>query len=199
MTEKHTIWDSTLAEFRQRAAGAEQPTTGVSVAVISATLGAGLLQMVLELMAKRANFAGDVHQLSLLRRAAKDASEQLMLHADADNAAYQAYSEARRNKAGTDEMARCQRATIDVPLRAARGCLATLNLCTQAAGVVTGPITADLATAAILLESAVRSILRCISENLRHRPDEQVAVECAAMQVAAARFLNELALRPAHG
>jgi formiminotetrahydrofolate cyclodeaminase len=197
LTEKPTVWDLTLSSFRERTAQAGQPTTGVSVAVVSATLGASLLEMVLELMAKRSTFAGDASRLTHLRVSARDASQQLMLHADADIAAYGAYTEARRTKAAATEIARCQQATIDVPLQAARASLAALDLCVQASAIVTGPMIADLATATILLEGAVRSILGCVSENLRRLPNEQAAAECLVMKQAASRLLKAVVPSPA--
>jgi methenyltetrahydrofolate cyclohydrolase len=196
LAEKTTIRESTLAAFRERVADAEQISTGVSVAAVSAALGASLLQMVLELMAKRPAFAGDVRQLASLRRAAQHASERLMLHADADIAAYLAYMNARRMKADAAEIARCQRRTVEVPLEAARSALAALRLCAEAAGIVSGAITADLSTAAILLQGAVRSMTLCIAENVRQVADGQAKAQCAAMEEEACQVLNAVVLRP---
>lgn len=185
-----TIWDSKLDAFCERVANGDPTSTGVSVAAVSAALGASLLEMVLEIIARRTMFPGSAEKLASLRRAVKNESERLMLCVDTDIAAYGAYMEALRSKADPAEIARCQHRTVEVPLQAARAAIAALDLCGQARNIVSGAITADLSTAAILLESAVRAILRCVEENLRAVPDPRAAAECTAFGEEASRMLR---------
>ena len=192
MGETNTIWDWKLTAFREKVASAGQTATGVSVAAVSAALGASLLQMVLAIIARRATFAGDPEKLSALRRDAGSNAEQLMRCADADITAYHAYREARRAKAPDTEIERRQRVAIGVPLEAARCSLATLHLCAEAGSFVRGAIAADLATAAILLESAVRAMLLCVKENLRRLPVAKIDGECAALEEGASGVLREV-------
>ena len=79
-------------------ASSEPTPAGVSVAAVSAVLGASLLQKVLEIVAKRKSFTGDLEKLSSLREAARNEAERLTQYADEDIAAYRSYMEARSRK-----------------------------------------------------------------------------------------------------
>jgi methenyltetrahydrofolate cyclohydrolase len=186
-------------------ASGEPTPAGVSVAAVSAALGASLLQKVLEIVAKRKSFAGDREKLSSLHEAARKEAERLTQYADEDIAAYHGYLEARRSKATsktTDaELARSLRNVMETPLNGARSALSGLNLCVDAAELVHGAVAADLATAAILLEGAVRSMLLCVVVNLQELPDIEVTAECKEIQEKALRqlasVLRQVAIRSA--
>jgi methenyltetrahydrofolate cyclohydrolase len=173
-------------------ASAEPAPAGVSVSAVSATLGVSLLQKVLEIVAKRKNFAGDPGRLASLRKAARNESERLTQCANEDIAAYRAYMEARRLKTGEAETARTLRDVIEVPLKAARSALSGLDLCADAAGIVRGAVAADLGTAAILLAGAVRAMLLSAEVNLRQLPDGEASVECREIGEKAARQLGSV-------
>ena len=78
---------------------------------------------------------------------------------------------------------------METPLNASRSALSGLNLCVEAAELVHGAVAADLATAAILLEGAVRSMLLCVEVNLQQLPDREVTAECKAIEEKALRQL----------
>jgi methenyltetrahydrofolate cyclohydrolase len=186
------IWKATLESFRDSVASAEPAPAGVSVSAVSATLGVSLLQMVLEIVAKRKSFAGDRGELSSLRQAAKNEADRLARCADEDIAAYRAYIAARRLKTGDAEAARSLRAVLETPLQAARSALSGLDLCAAAAGMVNGAVAADLGTAAILLAGAVRALLLSVDVNLRQLPDREVMVECREIEARALRQLDSV-------
>jgi len=192
------IWDATLESFRESVASAEPAPAGVSVSAVSATLGVSLLQKVLEIVAKRKSFAGDLAHLASLRQAARNESERLSQYANDDIAAYRAYMEARRLKTaaigtGEAETVRALRDVVEVPLKAARSALSGLDLCADAAGLVHGAIAADLGTAAILLAGAVRAMLLSAEVNLRQLPDREGAiVECGEIEAKALRQLDSI-------
>ena len=169
-TTANGIWKATLESFRESVASAEPTPAGVSVSAVSATLGVSLLQKVLEIVAKRKSFAGDLGHLASLRQAARNESERLTQYANEDIAAYRAYMEARRLKTADVETARALRDVIEKPLKAARSALACLDLCTEAAGFVHGAVAADLGTAAILLAGAVRAMLLSVDVNRQQLP-----------------------------
>jgi len=186
------IWESTLESFRRSVASAEPVPAGVSVSAVSATLGLSLLQKVLEIVARRKSFAGDPAELATLRHAAKDESARLARCADEDIAAYQDYMAARRLKAGEAEAAHALRAVVEAPLKAARSALSGLDLCAAAAGMVTGAVASDLATAAFLLAGAARAMLLSVEVNLRQLPDREVMAECRQIEAKALRYLDSV-------
>ncbi|MEY2394268.1 MAG: hypothetical protein QOF94_613 [Acidobacteriaceae bacterium] len=184
-------------------ASSEPTPAGVSVAAVSAVLGTSLLQKVLEIVAKRKSFTGDLEKLSSLRDAARNEAERLTQYADEDIAAYRSYMEARSRKTACEatdaELARSLRGVMETPLNASRSALSGLNLCVAAAELVHGAVAADLATAAILLEGAVRSMLLCVEVNLQELPDRKATAECKEIEEKALRqlasVLKQVAIR----
>jgi formiminotetrahydrofolate cyclodeaminase len=200
-TTANRIWNTTLEAFRESVASSEPTPAGVSVAAVSAVLGASLLLKVLEIVAKRKSFTGDLEKLSSLREAARNEAERLAQYADEDTAAYRSYMEARREKATDAELARSLHGVMETPINASRSTLSSLNLCVEAAELVHGAVAADLATAAILLEGAVRSMLLCVEVNLQEFPDREVTAECKEIEEKALRqlasVLRQVAIRSA--
>lgn len=141
-------------------------------------------------MAKRKSFAGDRGRLASLRQAAGNESERLTQCADEDVAAYRAYLEARRLQAADVKAA--LRDVNETPLRAARSALAGLDLCADAAGIVSGAVAADLGTAAILLAGAVRAMLLSVDVNLQQHPDRETSVESREIEEKALRQLDSV-------
>jgi formiminotetrahydrofolate cyclodeaminase len=141
---------------------------------------------VLEIVAKRKSFTGDLPRLSSLREAAKNEAERLTQYADEDIAAYRGYMEARSRKStceATDaELAGSLHGVMETPLNASRSALSGLILCVEASEIVHGAVGADLATAAILLEGAVRSMLLCVQVNLQHLPNREATAECKEIE-----------------
>jgi formiminotetrahydrofolate cyclodeaminase len=135
------IWTSTLADFRDRVAAAEPMPAAVSVSAVTASLGLSLLIKVLQIVARRKSFAGDPKRLAEIVEGARGESANLAACADQDT--------------GGNEL----------PLRAARSAIAGLDLCFEAAPMVTGAIAADLDAATMLLAAAARAILLCVRSN----------------------------------
>jgi formiminotetrahydrofolate cyclodeaminase len=156
--------------------------TGVSAAAASATLGLNLLVMVLEIVAKRKNFAGDLEKLKSLCDGARSESERLARYAYEDVAAYAEYMKSRR----------LTRRLIEVPMQTARSALLGLDLCAEAVGMVSGAVVSDLGTAAILLAGAVRAILLHVDVNLQHQPDPHATVERQELEKRALRQLDSI-------
>jgi glutamate formiminotransferase/formiminotetrahydrofolate cyclodeaminase len=188
-TTANGIWNTTLETFRESVASSEPTPAGVSVAAVSAALGASLLQKVLAIVAKRKSFADDQGRLLSLCEAAGNQAARLTQYAEDDIAAYRGYMEARRLKTTDAQFANSRRQVMETPLNGARAALSGLNLCVDAAEIVHGAVAADLATAAILLEAAVRSMLLCVAVNLQELPDRKLTAECKEIEEKALRQL----------
>jgi formiminotetrahydrofolate cyclodeaminase len=184
----NTIWNATLESFRESVASAEPPPAGVAVAAVSATLGVNLLLKVLAIVARRKSFAADTEKLSPLLQAAKNESVRLTQYADDDIAAYRAYLESRRLK--IEDHAMALREAIETPFRAAESALSSLDLCADAAGLVHGAVLADLATAAILLNGAIRAMLLSVEVNLQQLSDAEISAKIQLMREKARQELD---------
>jgi formiminotetrahydrofolate cyclodeaminase len=138
--------------------------------------------VVLEIVAKRKNFVGDLAKLKSLCSAARSESEHLARYSEDDIAAYSEYLKSRQ----------ATRKLIEAPLQAARSALLGLDLCVDAAGMVRGAVAADLGTAAILLEAAVRAILLNVDANLQQLPDHEAMAERKELEAKACQRLDAI-------
>jgi formiminotetrahydrofolate cyclodeaminase len=139
-----SIWESTLAGFRDRLASLESVPAGVSTAAVTGCFALGLLIKVLKIASRRGNeVAGLVSEAGQL-------SEELSQLADDDIAAYRERS----------------RAMIKVPLRTARAGVSGVLLCERATPFVHSAIAPDLVTAAKLLAAVVQSTIGTVEANL---------------------------------
>ncbi len=143
-----SIWDSTLAAFRDRLASVESVPAGASTAAVTGALGLGLLVKVLEIASRRGA------EVAPLLARARELSGKLSQLADDDIAAYRQRS----------------RAMIEVPLKIARGAAAGFALCEEARGLVHKAIAPDLITAATLLDAVVQSTVLTVESNLEQLP-----------------------------
>lgn len=163
-----SIWSVALATFRDRLASLEPVPAGVSAAAVTATLGLALLIKVLEIAAKRKDFAGDRHLAESLAHDARNKSQLLAHLADEDIVAFHQYLDCLRRKESTDA---ALRKAIEIPLKIARASASGLALCRQAKGLVHAFVVADLGTAEELLTAAVRSTLLTVNFNLQQLPE----------------------------
>jgi formiminotetrahydrofolate cyclodeaminase len=138
--------------------------TGVAVSAMAARLAMELLAKVIE-VSKPA-------QLDAWLAQAWSEADKLRRAAEEDVAAYNVYLECRRNSAGTEELRRALRGTIEVPMAAARAAVAGIELCVEVSETVRAAVAADLGTAAALLDGAVRGMMLCIDANLRAAGDD---------------------------
>jgi formiminotetrahydrofolate cyclodeaminase len=165
-----SIWDSTLAEFRERLSSVESVPAGVSTAAASAALALSLLGKVLRIASKRKDFAGDRELARSLMEQSREKSFALSELADRDMAAYRERS----------------RDMITVPLQIARHCAAGFALCEQAKPMVHRAVEPDLDAAGTLLSGALRATLFSLNANLEQLPAgdpfrEEAAAESSAL------------------
>jgi len=192
-----SIWKATLEEFRERILAGDSTTGAVAVAAVSASLAVGVLQMVLEIAARKS----ESEPMRELIEAARMEAAQLARLADEDRAAYTEYAKALRLPKTNDEERAARRRAMDLallkatetPLAAARSAVAAIELCAEAAGIARGAIAADIGGAAALLAGAVRAILCSVDANLRELPDQPFRLEATAQR----RALEETAVRRA--
>jgi formiminotetrahydrofolate cyclodeaminase len=151
-----SIWDSTLAQFRDRLASVESVPAGVSTAAVSAAFAIGLLTKVLKIASRRKDFSGDRSLVTALLDQAQEASQTLSRLADRDILAYRERS----------------RHMITVPIDVARAAAVGLALCDQAKPLVHALLAPDLGTAEELLTAAVRSTLLTVTSNLQQLPED---------------------------
>jgi formiminotetrahydrofolate cyclodeaminase len=199
MDVESSIWKATLEEFRERILAGDSTTGAVAVAAVSASLAAGVLQMVLEIAARKKEAERHRERLRELIEAARSAAVQLARLADEDRAAYTEYAKALRLPKTSDEERAVRRRAMDLalikatetPLAAARSAVDAINLCVEAAGIARGAIAADIGGAATLLAGAVRAILCSVDANLGELPDQPFRQQAAAER----RALEETAVR----
>jgi formiminotetrahydrofolate cyclodeaminase len=192
-----SIWKATLEEFRERILAGDSTTGAVAVAAVSAALAISVLQMVLEVSARKR----ESEPMRELIEAARLEAAQLARLADEDRAAYTEYAKALRLPKTNDEERAARRRAMDLamlkatetPLAAARSAVAAIELCAEAAGIARGAIAADIGGAAALLAGAVRAILCSVDANLRELPDQPFRREAEAQR----RALEETGVRQA--
>src|SRR3984893_2845912 len=196
-----SIWKATLQQFRELILAGDSTTGAVAVAAVSASLAAGVLQMVLEIAARKKEAEGHRERLRELIEAARGEAAQLARLADEDRAAYTEYARALRLPKAADEERAARRTAMDLalrkatetPLAAARSAVAAIELCAEAASIARGAVAADIGGAAALLAGAVRAIMCSVDANLRELPDQPFRREAAAQR----RALEETAVRQA--
>jgi formiminotetrahydrofolate cyclodeaminase len=151
-----SVWDSTLAQFRDRLAGVESVPAGVSTAAVSAAFALSLLEKVLAIAARRKSFSGDRALVESLIAQAREQALQLSRLADRDIVAYRERS----------------REMFTVPMDVAGAAVEGLELCDQAKPLVHALLAPDVKTAAALLTAAVQSTLLTADFNLRQLPED---------------------------
>jgi formiminotetrahydrofolate cyclodeaminase len=161
-----SIWDSTLAAFRDRLATVESVPAGVSTAGVGAAFALGLLTKVLKIASKRKDFQGDRLFVAALIEDATDESANLSRLAEQDIAAFRQRSPA----------------VIEVPLNIVRGAARGVAICEKARSLVHAAVAPDLEAASTLLAAAARAALFSLEANLEQLPAgdpyrEQVTAE----------------------
>src|SRR5579864_8685655 len=148
MNVEGSIWKGTLEEFRERILAGDSTTGAVAVAAVSAALAVSVLQMVLEVSARK----NESVSMRELIEAARIEAAQLARLADEDRAAYTEYAKALRLPKTSDEERAARRSAMDLallkatetPLAAARSAVDAIELCAEAAGIARGAIAADI-------------------------------------------------------
>jgi len=170
-----SLWKSTLEEFLGELAGTAPAPAGVSVAAATAAFALSLVVKTLEITAQKGPRPGE-----LIGRA-DELSGQLKALADRDAAAFDEYLRCVRLPKDTEgraeAIAEALRATIEVPLEAARCASAGLRVCVEGAGSVNKFVAPDLGAAAELMAGAVRAILVSVDSNLKSLRNEDRLLE----------------------
>jgi formiminotetrahydrofolate cyclodeaminase len=187
-----SIWDITLASFRDRMASHEPVPAGVTAAAVSATLALALLSKVLQVTLRHKNFTGDPEHVSALLEDGRNLSGILEQLADDDVAAFRDYLDCVRSKQPTGS---ALRKTIEVPLNVARAAFAGITLCEKSAGHVHQVVAPDLGVASALLAGAVQSTLVTLKSNLEQLPSgdpyrKEVNAEALRLAGAAGAFTS---------
>ena len=158
-----SLWSGTLADFREKASGADPVPAGVAISAVTASLALALVAKVLLIAGKRRN-------VSALLEIARAESAQLADLADRDIRAFEQYM-------STGDML----PAIEVPMEAARAVVRGLGVCVEAAGIVKGLTAADIGAAAALLSGALQAMLLSVDFNLQYmRAREQFSLRITA-------------------
>jgi formiminotetrahydrofolate cyclodeaminase len=164
-----SIWDTTLASFRDRVASHDPVPAGVTATAVSAVLALALIAKVLQVTLRHKDFTGDRELVSALLDDARNLFGILEHLADDDVAAFQEYLNCVHAGQPSDS---ALRKTIDVPLNVARSATLGIALCETSAGHVHAVVAPDLGVAAAMLEGAVQSALVTLKSNLEHLPSD---------------------------
>jgi formiminotetrahydrofolate cyclodeaminase len=198
-----TLWNATLAEFREQIGSSSPTPGGGSVACVCAVFGVGLLVMSLEIT-RRA--AGDTSLDGILAEA-RELSRRLVTHADRDVAVFQTYMAALalprasdvEKRARATALADAALAAAEAPLAAAGDMLAALALAERAAHLVKPNVASDVLGGADLLGGSIAAALRNVDIN---RPSlgsdelrDRVGRAREDLARAAMESLDRLALR----
>ena len=173
-----SVWTWGLAAFRDRTASDSATPGGGSAAMVSASIGLGLVLMALRVSARKGGDAADA--LGPLIIAGDRLLVELSDHADADIAAFEGYMAALGLPKATEEEKALRRTAMrdavivatEVPLNAAQSALEALDVARRAAPAVSGHIVSDVGAGALLLHAALQATLLNVDINLPSVKDE---------------------------
>lgn len=166
-----SLWHIGLAEFRDRTASDAPTPGGGSAAMVTATIGLGLVIMALRVSAKRADRPD---ALSPFIEKGDRLMNELSAHADADIAVFEAYMDALKlpRDSEADKQVRRKRlseaaiAATEVPLNAAQSTLEALDLARQAMDLAHKSIVSDAGAGGAILHGALTAVLYNVDINL---------------------------------
>ena len=195
-----TLWAQSLTAFRDATASAEPTPGGGSVAMVSASLGLGLIIMALEISARKPAPGTEADLADLLARGRK-LLDTLSGHADEDVAVFRALMSSYKLPKQTDEeKAARTRAVQDAtaaatraPLTAAGDAVAALELAERAAVLAKGNVVSDVGAGAALLGGAVAAVLLNVDINLPGLSDATLKEEFGRQRTTLADRASALA------
>jgi formiminotetrahydrofolate cyclodeaminase len=199
-----TLWNQSLASFREAIASTEPTPGGGSVAMVSATFGIGLVIMALEITAKKPEPETEQRLRELLEEARGRLAE-LSAHADEDVAAFQRYMAALKMPKATDEEKAARKEAMqtaliratEAPLAAARSCLAALIMAEEAATISSVRVVSDVGAGATLLGGAVSAVLLNVEINLPSIADPALKEEFSRAReelLVKVKYMTELTM-----
>ena len=164
------IWQQSLDSFLEATASATPTPGGGSVAMVSGTLGLGLVLMALNVTAR----GKDAPDISDLISTTEEMLSEMRQAPKADIDAFDALMAAYRLPKTSDEEKKVRRAAIDAatagatktPIDAADLCARALELAVEASAQAKPSILSDVEAGALLLRSAGEGVLLNVDINL---------------------------------
>jgi methenyltetrahydrofolate cyclohydrolase len=177
-----SLWDQTLGAFRDAVASDAPTPGGGSVAMVSATMGLGLVVMALEITRKKQRSGPETDERDALLTRCRQELVVLSRHANEDVQVFNDYMAALRLPKGTpeDKASRKQamqkalvRATR-APLAAAMSAVFALEAADHAASLAGDQVVSDVGAGASLLGGAVAAVLLNVDINLAGVADPEL-------------------------
>jgi len=190
-----TLWNATLADFRERIASISPTPGGGSVASVCATFGLGLLVMALEITRRKVN-DGELAETATEARALL---VKLAAHADRDVAVFQRYMEALALPRSTDAEKSARRAALaeralaaaEAPLEAAGDMLRALSIAERSTRLARAELASDVLGGADLLSGSIAAVLRNVDINLAALANDELRDRLRAQRDEIARSAAE--------
>jgi formiminotetrahydrofolate cyclodeaminase len=190
-----TLWNATLADFRERIASVSPTPGGGSVASVCATFGLGLLVMALEITRLKLN---DVALTETVGEA-RDLLVKLAAHADRDVAVFQRYMEALALPRSTDAEKNARRtalaeralAAAEAPLEAAGDMLRALSIAERSTRLAKAELASDVLGGADVLVGSIAAVLRNVDINLAALASDELRDRVRAQREEIARRAAE--------
>ena len=182
MTARELKEDVSLLQFLDAVASGTPTPGGGSVSALAGSMGAALVEMVLNLTLKKEK-PGPQEELKAICREAHDLREALAETLVKDIVAYQGVMEAYLLPHGTDkekkirkeQIQKALKKAIDPPLFTAATSLKLLKLCQQALEKGNPNTISDTAVAALMANAALRGGVFNVGINLGALQDRQIA------------------------
>jgi formiminotetrahydrofolate cyclodeaminase len=175
-----SLWRWPLGTFRDALASDSPTPGGGSAAMVTATLGLGLVVMALRITA---NKAADRVFLDTLILSGERLMAELSAHAEADIAVFDAYMAALKLPKATEDEKTARRAVLQeatvIPLNAAQTVLEAIDLAGQAATLATTQMVSDVGAGAATLRGAIEAVLYAVDVNLRGLDDARSRADYA--------------------
>jgi methenyltetrahydrofolate cyclohydrolase len=192
----------TLGQFVQRLASAEPVPGGGSAAAVAASLGAGLLTMVVSLSIGREKFAEHADTLEAAAATGRELADRFLTLADQDAAAFATYAAAlrrpRETEAERDERTRAiaaaARTATEIPAACVEACLDLAFAIESIAGRSNPNASSDLVVGALLADAAAQAAAANVMINLPSVADQIWAGETTARVVEVLAAVDGLAL-----
>lgn len=182
MKPPFSIWNMTLAAFREAVISRSTPGCGAAAAA-TADIGLALVMKGLKISQSRQH---DPRRAALITKA-ETLRDDLGAYADEDMSAFQAFLEALRLPATTAQEQQRRRQAISeagvrinqVPLQTAEACLDALEVAASSLPLTEAALRSDVIGGGLLLHSGLSSVLLNVDANLASLHDAQARTVAA--------------------